>query len=88
MRLIDADLFKGVMKCAMKDVGYSEEHINGQLGIIDLQPTAYDVDKVIEQLEYLDIHFDNDYFSSNNKEMLIREKVFEIVNTGGLETEK
>lgn len=46
MRLIDADKLIGVIK---KDSGSAlEEAI---LGIVEGQPTAYDVDKVVEQME-------------------------------------
>ena len=46
MRLIDADLLKKQIHCAYSDdLGILEE--------IDEQPTAYDPDKVVEQLKKL-----------------------------------
>lgn len=44
MRLIDADKLKKVIHCAYSD----DLEI---LEKIDLQPTAYDIDKVVEELE-------------------------------------
>ena len=46
MRLIDADKLIGVLK---SDSGSMLEE--SLLGIVKGQPTAYDVDKVVEQLE-------------------------------------
>lgn len=48
------------------------------------QPTAYDVDKVVEELEDLEIHFDNDYFSSNREVMIVKNEAIEIVKQGGV----
>ena len=47
------------------------------------QPTAYDVDKVVEELEDLEIHFDNDYFSSNREVMIVKNDAIKIVKAGG-----
>lgn len=51
MRLIDADKLKHVIHCAYSD----DLEI---LEKIDEQPTAYDVDKVMEQIEYRRANFD------------------------------
>ena len=48
MRLIDAD----ALKDALLKYHYTTEH-NQIFRYIDEQPTAYDVDKVVEQLEEL-----------------------------------
>lgn len=78
MRLIDADAF-------IEDIGLDEENAREEnLGEIvtledfDRQPTAYDVDKVIEQLEeYVKESSNVDY----NRAMI---EAIEIVRTGGI----
>lgn len=47
MRLIDADELKNILTVAE----YSCVLQNALIGIIDSQPTAYDVDKVVERLK-------------------------------------
>ena len=47
-------------------------------------PTAYNTDKVVEQLEELDIHFDNDHYSSNSDAMYKVKDVIDIVKGGGI----
>lgn len=51
MRLIDADKLKHVVHCAYSD----DLEI---LEKIDEQPTAFDVDKVVEQIEHRRANFD------------------------------
>lgn len=53
MRLIDADEFREqVIGAALKDGTCNVVEIaNALVNLIDTQPTAYDVDKVVEQLE-------------------------------------
>ena len=87
MRLIDADK---LLEETRKDRDYAEK--NGFLDMyyerqalidrIKSQPTAYDVDKVVEELEDLEIHFDNDYFSSNREAMIVKNDAIEIVKQG------
>ncbi len=45
----------------------------------------YNADKVNEQLDDLNIYFDNDYYSSNNEAMLIKKDVKKIVKLGGVD---
>lgn len=52
--------------------------------VINNTDTAYDVDKVVEELEDLEIHFDNDYFSSNREVMIVKNDAIEIVKQGGI----
>lgn len=66
-------------RCNALDVIYAV------LQVINEQPVSYDVDKVVEQLEDLDIHFDNDYSSSNNEPMYLKEEVLDVVKGGGIE---
>ena len=51
MRLIDADEFKRQIVGMAIVTGYSAQKANKMCELIDKQPTAYDVDKVVEQLE-------------------------------------
>ena len=57
MRLIDADLLKDDMIKCLKPLKPEEEMINSYVALlstimeIDKQPTAFNVDEVVEQLE-------------------------------------
>lgn len=57
MRLIDADLLKDDMMKCLKPLELEEEMINSDVALlstimeIDKQPTAFDVDEVVEQLK-------------------------------------
>ena len=83
-RLIDADLLKENCKCT----GKFEDHfccvdLITLAKVIDAQPTAYDVDKVVEQLE------DRSTLSrpvgwSKSYEILTLDAAIEIVKGGGL----
>lgn len=72
MRLIDADKIKFT------------EYINGDVTVskqaIHNMPTAYDADKVSEQLENLRDRFDSEDFHIRG----ILEKAIEIVKSGGV----
>lgn len=72
MRLIDADVFEVISL-----QGKSEEFCNGVMWMleqIDNQPTAYDIDKVVEELEV-------ERFRSNyEQEQVVYDKAIEIVN--------
>ena len=39
---------------------------------------------IVEELENLEIHFDNDYFSSNREVMIVKNDAIEIVKQGGV----
>lgn len=66
MRLIDADKFKQQIAAAIIRDNLVVEKGNSMCNLIDKQPTAYDVDKVVEKLEELreeilqDTAYDND----------------------------
>lgn len=78
MRLIDADEFKRQIAGMAIVNGYSTRKANKMCELIDKQPTAYDVDKVIEYLEELRDRF-------NKKDFAIRgiiEKAIDIVKAG------
>lgn len=83
MRLIDADYLKKVLK---SDSGTVAE--NTFLELIDTIPTAYDVDKVVEQLEEMreemltDTAYDND---TVNHYLGYADLMIEAVKSGGIE---
>ena len=53
MRLIDADLLKKNCKCTGTfESNFQFVSLKTLGDLIDAQPTAYEVDKVLEQLEY------------------------------------
>lgn len=52
MRLIDADVLKEYcMRASKSDDDFRRVSLATLASVIDAQPTAYDVDKVLEQLE-------------------------------------
>ena len=55
MRLIDADNFKTQVAAAAISNGFmqSSEKARVMIDLIDMQPTAFDIDKVVEKLEEL-----------------------------------
>lgn len=55
MRLIDADAFKRQIAGMAIVNNYSADKANKLCELIDMQPTAYDVDKVVEQLREMEI---------------------------------
>ena len=87
MRLIDADKLKHVIHCAYSD----DLEI---LEKIDNQPTAFDADKVIEQIEYRRANFDCKLCKYNDDEKTICSEdcsdaliddLIKIVKCGGVE---
>lgn len=52
MRLIDADALKESIGPVGLLIAYRDPEVKRIKNVIDNQPTAYDVDKVIERLEY------------------------------------
>jgi len=74
MRLIDAD-----------DLNFQEQHYNKSqmkaiLDFVDAQPTAYDVDKVVEQLEETKAYM---LYENMNADVKWIDKAIEIVKAGG-----
>ena len=99
MRLIDADLLKDDMIKCLKPLKPEEEMIDSDVALlstimeIDKQPTAFDVDKVVEQLEEVEKImtspvtedcFGEECRASDCTICLIR-KAIEIVKGGGVE---
>ncbi len=91
VRLIDADVFKEYIKNGFRDVTNlfkTEEYRDLARQItdafcldIDEQPTAYDVYKVVEQLEEASFY---DSFVSEETKVIDFPKAIEIVKAGGL----
>lgn len=86
MRLIDAEKAKEVVKERLKD----EDIVASSLvywvisKIIDEQPTAYDVDKVVEEI-YEQSYFDCDEEYHDNGYCIIdTDKAIDIVKRGGI----
>lgn len=88
-RLIDADK---LLEETRKDRDYAEK--NGFLDMyyerqtlidrIESQPTAYNVDKVVEQLESLR-NAEADYYYAGSNDVIDREDAIEIVKGGGVD---
>lgn len=87
MRLIDADLLVENCKCTGKfEDNFKCVSLSDLRRVIGKQPTAYDVDKVIEQLE----KEKNPIYRSDGSLMAQRkniniDKAIEIVKGGGIE---
>lgn len=81
MRLIDADKLRTILTdeecpCVLQTV---------LIGIIDAQPTAYDVDKVVEQLKEWTFNADIDTgdWTMMNHNLIVSKTAIEIVKGGG-----
>lgn len=86
MRLIDADAFKQQVAAVVMMGNLSVEKGNAMCELIDKQPTAYDVDKVVERLrkEISDCMCDKcDKYT--DCDTCRAEKAVEIVKSGGIE---
>ena len=84
MRLINADKLRTILideeyPCALQ---------TALIGIIDAQPTAYDVDKVVKQLETEDSKIEIQYENNYEKGLLDGiGKAIEIVKAGGIDVD-
>lgn len=88
MRLIDANALKEYcMRASKSDDDFRRVSLATLASVIDAQPTAYDVDKVVEQLE----DYGNEemcYYKNTPYEKCIEEcinKAIEIVKGGGVD---
>ena len=82
MRLIDADEFKRQIAGMAIVAVYSAQKANKRCELIDEQPTVYDVDKVVNQMEKVktinvDVGFGTIY------KAIRKDVAIEIVKTGG-----
>lgn len=76
MRLIDADVFKQQIAGMAIVAGYSLQKANRLCKLIDEQPTAYDIDKVVRQINLESV-------GSSIQESLGLLKALNIVKAGG-----
>ena len=85
-RLIDADLFMDFIKEELKQDRPDEIHIRNIIRFLEDLPTAYDVDKVIEQLEEdADVISIPHNFSIKKKVVIDINDAIEIVERGGID---
>lgn len=85
MRLINADAFMEYI--GLEDTEESREENYGEIVTLedfDRQETAYDLDKVIEQLKRCIYRID-DSATLSTRDVINEEDVFEIVKRGGIE---
>ena len=85
MRLIDAD--KLIEELKIKTVS-KDAHIisiaNAVVNLVNNQPTAFDTEKVVEQLEGLS-NAEADYYYARSNDVIDREYAIDIVKKGGVE---
>ena len=93
MRLIDADkLMEDIIKickCQPYLEGMQSEIVYIQ-DVVDEQPTAFNVDKVVKQLEkshfHTDTTFDDDgYCNDDSEEVVNLNEAIEIIKAGGID---
>ncbi len=92
MRLIDAEEFKKQIAGMAIANNYPADKANKMCELIDCQPTAYDVDKVVERLEDMRLKreeqlracADNDMSDYFRCKMSAIAEVIEIVKSGGI----
>ena len=80
MRLIDADVIHGEIDIFNPEGRMSLKNIKRY---IDAQPTAYDIDKVVKQLEKVSFVDVDEEYADNGQSMLFLHDATEIVKKGG-----
>lgn len=88
MRLIDADEFKKQIAGMAIVNNYPADKANKMCELIDCQPTAYDVDKVVEQIELLSENAENNDLNTYDEKAAYNtaySKSIEIVKAVGIE---
>ena len=77
MKLID----RNCEKCVHHMNGYCDSWDCNMQTVDDVKKEAVNeyIKAVVEELEDLEIHFDNDYFSSNREVMIVKNEAIEIV---------
>ena len=95
MRLIDADAFERQVAGMTIANSYSVNKANALRELIDAQPIAYSVDKIVEELEKIkglacdgkscsECEYTSDCFNGEQSEKVAIDKAIEIVNQGGV----
>lgn len=92
MRLIDADVFKEYIKNGFRDAMNLVKNEEGRdiarqitdafCRDIDEQPTAYDIDKVVEQLKERSKEFNSGLRLHGKPEDMLTDEAIEIVKAG------
>lgn len=85
MRLIDAD--KITKETIVEFVGENEGFIShcDMLWLLENQPTAYDVEKVVEQLDKASDYYECDEQGREHVQMVDLVETIEIVKGGGID---
>lgn len=81
MRLIDAELFKKQVAAMTIRNGYIPEKANALCELIDSQPTAFDVGKVVKQLDKASDYYEFDEQGKEHVQMINLTEALEIVNS-------
>lgn len=84
-RLIDADAFKRRVAGMAISNNYPANKANAWCELIDEQPTAYDVDKVVEQLEERSKEYNSGVRLHGKPEEMLTDDAIEIVKGGGVD---
>ncbi|WP_440285094.1 hypothetical protein [Eshraghiella crossota] len=89
MRIIDADKFKKQIAGMAIVNGYSAQKVNKMCELIDEQPTAYDVDAVVEQLKEWTFNADVNIGDGTmmNHNLIVSKNAIEIVKAGGIDVD-
>lgn len=98
MRLIDADALKEYcMRASKSDDDFRRVSLATLASVIDAQPTAYDVDKVVEQLREQQEKLETDIFARESDNWYGQycngihegiDKAIEIIKAGGIDGNK
>ena len=86
-RLIDADKFLDFIKSELKQDRTDEKHLENIICVLENLPTAYNVDKVVEQLEEQKMWYETHGVNKDMNKGIIEAtcKAIEIVKRGGLD---
>lgn len=93
MRLIDADEYKDYIIDSLEGYklltnecrDFARDIIRGFLKDIDAQPTAYDIEKVVKQLEKVSFIDVNEEYADDGQRMLFLHDAIGIVKKRGIE---
>lgn len=81
MRLIDADNLQ------FNGRNYNKSQMNAILDFVDAQPTVYDPDKVVEQLEDRSEEYNSGVRLHGKPEEMLTDDAIEIVKGGGVDAD-
>lgn len=92
MRLIDADKLMEHLEKVIKDNPSFVDvtHIMGMQEVVKEQPTAYDADKVVKELNEWTFNANIDVGDGTvmNRNLIVRDTAIEIVKAGGIDDQK